>query len=63
MSFLSLFFPASVPAQEVRAEIWRLGSRHRGAALEGALNELKAPDLPAARAQLLKACVRKLRAS
>lgn len=63
MSFLSQFFQPSVPDQEVRAEIWRLGSRHRGAALEGALDELKAPGLPAARLQLLKACVRKLRAS
>jgi len=46
---------------EVRGEIWRLGNRHRGWPLEGALDELKAPGLPNARAELLRACVRKLR--
>ncbi|MEI9890562.1 MAG: hypothetical protein WDN45_08165 [Caulobacteraceae bacterium] len=44
----------------VRAEIWRLGGRHMGLPLEGALDELKAPGLPADRAQLLRACVRQL---
>lgn len=46
---------------EVRAEIWSLGTRHLGWPLEGALDELKAPGLPPARAQLLRACVRKLK--
>lgn len=45
----------------VRAEIWGLGSRHRGAPLEGALDELKASGLTPARAQLLRACVRELK--
>ncbi len=51
---------ATVSAAEVRAEIWRLGTRHRGDVLEGALKELKAPDLPARQAMILRACVRKL---
>jgi hypothetical protein len=46
---------------EVRAEIWSLGTRHRGAPLQGALGELKAPNLAKARAQLLRACVWELR--
>lgn len=50
----------AISEAEVRAEIWRLGTRHLGWPLEGALDELKTPDLPPARAQLLRACVRKL---
>jgi len=46
---------------EVRTEIWKLGTRHLGYPLEGALDELKATSLPPGRAQLLKACVRELR--
>ena len=61
MNFLSMFFRPSVADQEVRAEIWRLGSRHRGSPLEGALDELKQPNLPMARAVLLRACIHKLR--
>jgi hypothetical protein len=45
---------------EVRAEIWSLGTRHQGWPLEGALEELKAPGLPAHRVSLLRACVGKL---
>jgi hypothetical protein len=51
----------SVSEADVTAEIWRLGTRHLGCPLEGALEELKDPDLPAARAALLRACVRQLR--
>lgn len=47
---------------EVRAEIWSLGSRHLGEPLNGAVDELNAPDLSPRRAQLLRACVRKLQA-
>jgi hypothetical protein len=54
---------AAVSEREVRAEIWRLGTRHRGQPLEGALDELKAPGLPSGRVQLLRACVRKLRSA
>ncbi len=51
---------AATGEREVRAEIWRLGTRHFGRPLEGALGELKAPGLSSDRAQLLRACVRKL---
>jgi hypothetical protein len=57
-SWLASVFP---PEANVRSEIWRLGNRHRGDALEGAREELKAPGLAPARAQLLRACVRQLR--
>lgn len=59
-NLLSMIFRPAAAEQEVRAEIWRLGSRHRGAALEGALDELKDSSLPPARAVLLRACVRRL---
>ena len=61
MRFFSWFSGDSVTEADVRAEIWKLGTRHRGQPLEGALEELKAPDLPAREASLLRACVRKLR--
>jgi hypothetical protein len=54
------FSGRAVSEREVRAEIWRLGTRHFGEPLEGALGELKAPGLSSDRAQLLRACVRKL---
>jgi hypothetical protein len=60
MGLFSWFRTAEVSDADVRAEIWRLGSRHLGQPLEGALKELAAPSLPAARASLLRACVRKL---
>ncbi|HEY8618059.1 hypothetical protein [Phenylobacterium sp.] len=47
---------------EVRAEIWKLGGRHLGWPLEGALAELREAGLTAARAALLRACVAKLQA-
>jgi len=58
----SLAGGSSVGKAEVRAEIWRLGSRHRGSPLEGALDELKAANLSADRARLLRACVHSLKA-
>lgn len=61
-SLLRMFFRPSVAKAEVRAEIWRLGQRHLGWPLEGALAELKEPGLPVARAILLRACVQQLRA-
>jgi hypothetical protein len=60
MSLASWFQNASVSEAEIRTEIWHLGTRHLGWPLEGALDELKAADLPARRASLLRACVRKL---
>lgn len=60
MNFASWFRSATVDDADVRAEIWRLGTRHLGWPLEGALEELKAPDLTPGRARLLRACVHKL---
>jgi hypothetical protein len=61
MSFRSWWLGAFPSEAEVRAEIWSLGTRHHGSPLDGALGELKAPDLARDRAQLLRACVRELR--
>ncbi len=63
MSIASWFRGAAVGNAEVRAEIWSLGARHLGWPLEGALEELKTPNLPTARVILLRACVRKLQSS
>ena len=60
MSLAAWLARASVSAAEIRAEIWRLGARHRGEPLEGALAELKAGDLSQPQAALLRACVRQL---
>ncbi|CAN7575742.1 hypothetical protein LJR219_004204 [Phenylobacterium sp. LjRoot219] len=58
---LSAWLRGAFPTEaEVRAEIWSLGARHLGSPLEGARGELKSPDLPRERAQLLRACVREL---
>ena len=61
MNLLALIFRPRAASAEVRAEIWRLGVRYVGWPLEGALAELKDPDLPVQRAVLLRACVEKLR--
>jgi hypothetical protein len=60
MSLSSWIQNAPVSEAEVRSEIWRLGTQSLGRPLESALDELKAPDLPARRGRLLRACVRKL---
>ncbi len=49
-------------AAEIRSEIWSLGARHQGLPLEGALKELNGGGVAPARAQLLRACVRELKA-
>ena len=54
---------AAVSADEVRAEVWKLGVRHNGWPLEGALKELNDPAVTAGRANLLRACFRQLDAS
>ncbi len=46
------------PPQDVRAEAWALGGRHRGRVVEGARSELRAPGLPLRRALLLRAVIR-----
>jgi hypothetical protein len=56
----SWFLPAGASEEEVRGEIWRLGTRHLGEPLQGAIDELGAANLAPGRAVLLRACVRKL---
>jgi hypothetical protein len=63
VSLFSWLGSVAVSDQEVRSEIWRLGGRHLGFPLEGALKELNDPQIPRSRAELLRACVRKLQAS
>jgi len=53
----------SVSDADIRAEIWGLGVRHNGAPLEGAQIELNAGNVAPARAELLRACVRRLKAA
>jgi hypothetical protein len=60
MSLSSWTRNAPVRETAVRAEIWRLGTQSLGRPLESAMDELKAPDLTADRARLLRACVRRL---
>lgn len=60
MGLFSWFDSLDVSEAEVRAEIWSLGTRHRGFPLEGALGELKARGVAPHRALLLRACIRKL---
>jgi len=45
-------------AEEIRAEVWRLGVRHNGEPLAGAREELAGPGVPAGRVVLLRACIR-----
>lgn len=61
MNLFSMIFRPAVSEAEVRAEIWRLGVRHVGWPLEGALEELRQPNLAPGRASLLRACIHKLR--
>ena len=63
MSLFGKLFGESITTEQIRAEIWSLGARHRGEPLDGALRELAAPSLDPARAGLLRACVRQLRAA
>jgi len=62
---MSLFswLPTGPSEADVRSEVWKLGVRHLGEPLDGALAELKAGDLSAERAQLLHACVRQMKKS
>lgn len=56
-----MIFRPSVADAEIRAEIWRLGVRHVGWPLRGALEELREPNLPMGRSALLRACVDRLK--
>ena len=55
--------PAGVSAQDVRAETWALGSRHKGDVAAGARLELEAPGVKPPRAALLKAVIRSAKKS
>jgi hypothetical protein len=59
MGLFSWFSTLAPSAAEIRAEVWKLGVRHRGEPLAGALQELK--DASPSRAVLLRACVQELR--
>jgi hypothetical protein len=61
MGLLSWFSALAPSAAEIRAEVWKLGVRHHGEPLEGALRELKEASLAPTRAALLKACVAQLK--
>jgi hypothetical protein len=61
MGLLNWFASLGPSPAEIRAEVWNLGVRHRGEALEGALMELRDGSMTPARAALLKACVQQLR--
>jgi hypothetical protein len=63
MSFFGKLFGEPISSAAVRAEIWSLGARYYGEPLDGALRELDTPQLDPARAGLLRACVRQLRAT
>lgn len=51
----------AVTAAAVRSEIYFLGGRHRGEALDGALAELKSNGLNPGRSRLLRAVVNQLK--
>jgi len=61
MGLFDWFSSLGPSAAEVRAEVWKLGARHRGEPLEGALAELKDASVSPARSALLRACVQQLR--
>jgi hypothetical protein len=61
MGLLDWFSSLGPSPAEVRAEVWRLGVRHHGYALDGAVKELADGVASPARAALLKACVQQLR--
>jgi|GEM_PF-880692 len=61
MNVLSMIFQTGTTDAAIRAEIWRLGVRHNGWPLEGALGELKEPGLSMDRTVLLRACIDRLK--
>ena len=60
MGLADWFARNTISDADVRAEVWKLGARHGGHPLEGAIEELKAPGLPQRESALLRACVREL---
>jgi len=62
-TFLARLLGRPETPEGVRLEILLLGGRHRGDALGGAIEELKAPGLAPSRARLLRAVVLHLKAA
>ncbi len=63
MNPLRWFSFSQISEAEIRSEIWRLGGRHQGEPLTGAIEELKAPGITRQRSDLLRAVVDHLRAA
>jgi hypothetical protein len=61
VNVLAMIFRPDQADAAIRAEIWRLGVRHCGHPLEGALAELREPRLSMDRSVLLRACVGRLK--
>lgn len=61
MSLLGWFNRLTPSPAEIRAEVWNLGVRHHGEALEGALRELRTSPITVDRTMLLRACVAQLK--
>jgi hypothetical protein len=59
--FLADMMRPAITPRAVRSEIYFLGSRHHGEALEGAMAELKACRFDADRSRLLRAVVVQLK--
>lgn len=55
------WLPTGPSEADIRSEVWKLGVRHLGEPLAGAMAELKTGDLSAERTQLLQACVRQMK--
>jgi hypothetical protein len=61
LTFLARLLGPAETSEGVRLEIFLLGNRHRGDALGGAIEELKAPGIDPHRARLLRAVVHHLK--
>ena len=57
MNLLGWLGGAGVTKSQIRIEVWKLGARSQGEALQAAQAELKAGGLSSERANLLRACV------
>jgi hypothetical protein len=59
-ALIGRFLGPPVTPDAIRMEIYRLGSRHQGEALEGARLELESAELKPDRGRLLRAVVNQL---
>ena len=60
-SFIETLFAQPVTAEAIRSEIYFLGSRHHGEALQGAVSELSAGAAPSRQKRLLRAVIDQLK--